>query len=220
MTKGHDGGRVVSLTHPTPLPPGNILVLISVRGWVDPRAIVRSEGFYVHEKIPIPAGIEPATFRFVAPHLNHCAAAVSCTLWALIYIYIYIFFASLYVWASSIVNGSEYLGYETVRTPWLNHLHTHADAIWQYFAPTDANDRHLNSTSDYVNIELFGMFSRARFQDSNVEQLRPSLRHGCYEAWTSVTQWRPRVLRVSPEYGLARTSGFLPQRLLEWNVLF
>ena len=38
---------------------------------------MRSEGFYVNEKIPMtPAGIEPATFRFVAQHLNHCATAV------------------------------------------------------------------------------------------------------------------------------------------------
>jgi len=32
-----------------------------------------------------PAGIEPATFRFVAQHLNHCA-----TIYIYIYIYIYI----------------------------------------------------------------------------------------------------------------------------------
>ena len=50
VTTAQDGGKVVSLTHRPPLPQEILLVLISVRGCVDPRAIVRSEGFYVNEK--------------------------------------------------------------------------------------------------------------------------------------------------------------------------
>jgi len=76
VTTAQDGGEVVSLTHRPPLPQEMFLVLISVGGWVDPRAIVRSEGFYVNEKFQWPAEIEPATYKFVSQHLNHCATAV------------------------------------------------------------------------------------------------------------------------------------------------
>ena len=44
MTTAQDGGKVVSLAHRLPLPQEIHLVLISVRGCVDPRAIVRPEG--------------------------------------------------------------------------------------------------------------------------------------------------------------------------------
>jgi len=44
VTMAQDGGKVVSLTYRPFLPQEILLILISVRSWVDPRAIVRSEG--------------------------------------------------------------------------------------------------------------------------------------------------------------------------------
>jgi len=56
-----DGGTVVRLTHQPLLHQEVLLVLICVRGWVDP-----TEGFYVNEKFPMtPAGIFLLTFIHV-----------------------------------------------------------------------------------------------------------------------------------------------------------
>ena len=65
----HEGGEVVSLTHRPPLPPGMILMLIFTRSWVDPRAMVWSEG----NTSMSPQGIDSGTVRIVAQRLNHYA---------------------------------------------------------------------------------------------------------------------------------------------------
>jgi hypothetical protein len=56
MTTAQDDGKIVSLTHRPPLPQEIYLVLISVKGSVDPRAIVRPEGHH-RESNPRPAGL-------------------------------------------------------------------------------------------------------------------------------------------------------------------
>jgi hypothetical protein len=49
------------------------LVLIFTRGWVDPRAIARSEGNMSLKNPVTPPAIDPGTVRLVAQRLNHYA---------------------------------------------------------------------------------------------------------------------------------------------------
>jgi len=61
----HEGDKVFSPTHrPALFSQKILLVLISVRDWVDPRAIVRQEW------LMLASGIEHATFRLVVQCLN------------------------------------------------------------------------------------------------------------------------------------------------------
>jgi len=84
VTTAQDGGRLSALRTGRLYPQEILLVLISIEGWVDPRAIVWSEGFYVNEKSTDTSCNRTATFRFVAQHLNHCATAVPelCLYWS------------------------------------------------------------------------------------------------------------------------------------------
>jgi len=57
VTTSQDGGRLSALRNGRFYPQHILLFLISVRGWVDPRATVQSEGFFVNENPLKPAGI-------------------------------------------------------------------------------------------------------------------------------------------------------------------
>ena len=54
------------------------LVLIFTRGWVDPRAMLRSEGNMSLRNPVTPQGIDPGTVWLVAQRLKHYATPGSC----------------------------------------------------------------------------------------------------------------------------------------------
>jgi hypothetical protein len=77
VTTAQDGGKVVSLTHRplfTPRKYSWYSFLLEAESTPGPQCDRKD---FMSMKIPLtPAGIEPATFRVVAQHLNHCATAV------------------------------------------------------------------------------------------------------------------------------------------------
>jgi hypothetical protein len=62
--------RLWALCASRPLPPGRYVVLISVRGRFDPRAIVQLEELGQLRNLMTSSGIKLATFQFVAQCLN------------------------------------------------------------------------------------------------------------------------------------------------------
>jgi hypothetical protein len=78
-----DGCDVAALRVGRPLLPGTFLVLISVRRWVDPRAIVRLEALAQENNWFTSLGLEPATFQLVAQCLNHLRLWFAALSWVL-----------------------------------------------------------------------------------------------------------------------------------------
>jgi len=77
MTMAQGGGKVISLKHRLPLPPGKALGTHFCYRLSRPQGHSAIGRILYQWKIPMtPAGIEPATFRSIAQHRNRFATAV------------------------------------------------------------------------------------------------------------------------------------------------
>jgi hypothetical protein len=75
MTTAQDDDKVVSLKHRPPLPPGNTPGTHFCYRLSRPRGHSAIGRIRSMKNSNDTSGIEPATFKFVALYLNHCATA-------------------------------------------------------------------------------------------------------------------------------------------------
>ena len=136
-----DGGKIVSLTHRPLLPPGN------TPGTHFCWRLSRPQDHSAIGKMS-PSGIVPATFRFVAQPLYHCATAVPIYIY--IYIYIYIQYIYIYIYIQYILPAI------TLRQSYLS-----AQYIYVFRTVLTANKEYFLAYH-----ELFSLWNRNWFHTS------------------------------------------------------